>query len=154
MNWRMTMTENAAAVETTPMTSSNPNLSAEQQWALRMADIRHTDIMSTLRLNHQTSTAAVEEIAAAAASAQVANEEVANKVAAIFETVVPMKPKGFLDGAIYKLNTSLDTAWRVLRPAAAVAVTVSAGAAAIEYTRRGRAARAASAAVVQGAPTL
>jgi len=147
------MTENTAAVETTHVNSTNPTLSAEQQWALRMADARHHDIMNTMRKSHEETKAAVEEIAAAAASAQVANEEVANKVAAIFETVVPMKPKGFLDGAIYKMNTGLDAAWRLLRPAAAVAVTVSAGAAAFEYTRRGRAARAASAAVVQGAPT-
>lgn len=148
------MTENTqATVET--VSNEKPAFTAEQNWAMRMNEARHQETLNLLRSNHAHATAAVEEVAAAAASAQVANEETATKVQAIFETVVPKPPQGFLDGAINKVNNSLDAAWRILRPAAAVAVTVAAGSVMVERIRSGRAAKAAaaSAAAVQGAPT-
>lgn len=121
-----------------------PKLTAEQAWALRMADGRHREL-----------TARIEEVAVGTAKVAVALEGVDTKCNAILEAVHPAEPQGWLDGTVHKVNKALDKAWFYAKPAVALVAVGFAGAKGAQGVQswRRRRAEAQAAAALPPAPS-
>lgn len=137
------MNTNETQVQT-QMTEDQPKLTAEQAWALRMADGRHREL-----------TARIEEVAVGTAKVAVALEGVDTKCNAILEAVHPAEPQGWLDGAVHKVNKALDKAWFYAKPLTALVAMGFAGAKGVQGVQgwRRRRAEAQAAAALPPAAT-
>lgn len=126
-------------------TEQAPKLTAEQNWALRMADGRHREL-----------TARVEEVAVGTAKTAVAVEGIDTKVNAILEAVAPEAPKGWLDSMVFSANEAADKVMFYARPVLLLVATgfaVNSGVRTVQGIRQRRAEAKAAASLPTATPS-